>query len=170
MTITRSLAGAALAALLLAAAPAAAQAATGASDAAATAPAAGAAGTTHWGPFTAPGRGARAAGSLTASGEDHADIPAAKTVRISGKLHDRTSAGAVCGWAVFRVTYRTADGNLPFKHHSVRSCSYGTPKSFTFTRHDVYQVELKVCSEGRAAKPSLTCLYAGSWKVLYLSR
>lgn len=169
MTITRSLAGAALAALLLSAVPAAAQAAAGASDAATTAPAASAA-STRWGPLTAPGKGARAAGSLTASGEDHADIPAAKAVRISGRLHDLTSASAVCGWAVFRVTYRTADGNLPFKHHSVRNCSYGTPKSFTLTRHGVYQVELKVCSEGRAAKPSLTCLYAGTWKVLYLSR
>ncbi|MEU0520700.1 hypothetical protein [Streptosporangium sp. NPDC006007] len=166
MTITRPLAGLALAALIALAAPVAAQAATGAPDAATTA----AASATRWGPYDAPGHKARALGSLKVSGEDHRDIPAAATARISGRLHDLTGKGSTCGWAVFRVTYRSPDGNLPFKHHSVRNCSYGTPKPFTFAYHDVYQVELKVCAEGRAAKPSLNCLYAGSWKILYLSR
>ncbi len=162
MTITRTLTGLALTAALVSIAPAAAQAATGSPETAAAA--------AQWGPYDSPGHGARALGSLTASGEDHGVIPAAATARISGKLHDLTAKGSTCGWAVFRITYRTKDGNLPFKHHSVRNCTYGTPKPFTFAYHDVYQVEVKVCSEGKAAKPSLNCLYGGAWKVIYLSK
>lgn len=164
MTIIRPLAGLAIAAALVAIAPAA-QAATAASGTATSEAAA-----RPWGPYHAPGHQAKAAGSLTASGEDHADIPAAGTVTVSGKVHDLARKASVCGWAVFRITYRDSSNNLPFKHRSVRDCSYGTPKPFTFTYHDVYQVELKVCAEGKAAKPSTTCLYAGTWKTLYLSK
>ncbi|MEU6744036.1 hypothetical protein [Streptosporangium sandarakinum] len=173
MIATRLLTGLALAAAALSAVslPSAAQAATpasavtvaGGTDSAA-APA------VIWGPRYSPGRGAKASGSLRATGEDHADIPAAETVRISGRVQDLTRASATCGLAVFRITYRTSDGNLPFTHRTVRDCSYGTPKPFTFDHRNVYQVELKVCSEARAAQPSLNCLYSGTWKVLYLSR
>lgn len=164
MTLLRSLTGLALVAVLVSAVPATtAQAATGHSDTTAAAAA-------QWGPAYSPGRRAKAVGSLSVSGEDHGDIPAASTARISGNLHDLTRRGPSCGWAVFRITYRTQDGNLPFRHRSISTCSYGAPKSFTFAYHDVYQVELKVCAEPKAARPSLTCLYAGTWKVLYLSR
>ncbi|WP_248964225.1 hypothetical protein [Sphaerisporangium perillae] len=164
MTITRTLTGLAIAAAFVAIAPVAANAATGTSDAVT----AGSAATT-WGSYYAPGKAAKAFGSLKATGEDHADIPTADTVKISGKVYDLTRKSS-CGWAVFRVTYRNASGDLPFKHRSVLDCSYGTPKNFTFKYHDVYQVELKVCSEPKAAKPSLNCLYAGTWKTLYLSK
>lgn len=134
-------------------------------------PAAQAAAATPWGPSYAPGHAAKALGTLTASGEDHADIPAADTVTITGKLTDSTRATSTCGWAVFRITYRDSSNNLPFKHHIVRDCSYGTPKRFSFSHHDVYQVELKVCAQpSGATRPSDTCLYAGTWKVLYLSK
>lgn len=172
MTIIRSLTGLALAAALVSIAPVAAQAATGpAAPGTTAAPAvrSDAQDTIHWGNRYAPGRKARTHGSLTVSGEDHADIPAAARGRISGKVYDLTK-GSSCGWAVFRLTYRTSGGDLPFKHRSVVDCSYGTPKSFSFTQRDLYQVELKVCSEAKASKPSLNCLYAGSWKVLYVSR
>ncbi|MFF0310493.1 hypothetical protein ACFYSC_23930 [Streptosporangium sp. NPDC004379] len=169
MTATRLLTGLALAAAAVLSAvslPPAAQAAqvTAPADTGAAAPA------TVWGPRYSPGRGAKASGSLRATGEDHADIPAAETVRISGRVQDLTRASSTCGLAVFRITYRTPGGDLPFTHRTVRDCSYGTPKSFTFDHHDVYQVELKVCSEARSAQPSINCLYAGTWKVLYLSR
>ncbi|MEV8636335.1 hypothetical protein AB0395_32245 [Streptosporangium sp. NPDC051023] len=164
MTITRALTGLAMAAALATGAlatvaPAAANAATGSQETAAT----------QWGPYDSPGHGARALGSLAVSGEDHAVIPAAATARISGKLHDLTKNSA-CGWVVFRITYRTSGGNLPFKHHSIRNCSYGTPKPFAFTDRDVYEVEAKVCSEGKAAKPSLNCIYGGAWKIVYVSK
>ncbi|MFI6510861.1 hypothetical protein ACIBCT_24925 [Streptosporangium sp. NPDC050855] len=175
MTTTRSLTGLALAAALVAIAPATAQAATApAAVPAAADPAAGQSatqGTTRWGTYYAPGRRARTHGSLTVSGEDHAVLPVAANSRISGKVYDLTRNASSCGWAVFRLTYRSADGkNLPFKHRSVIDCSYGTPKSFAFTQHDLYQAELKVCSEPKASKPSLNCLYAGTWKVLYTSK
>ncbi|NUW32388.1 hypothetical protein HTZ77_13245 [Nonomuraea sp. SMC257] len=135
------------------------------------APAAQAAAATSWGPYYAPGHAAKAAGTLAASGEDHADIPAADVVKIAGTVQDNTRSTATCGWAVFRVTYRDSSNNLPFMHHSFRDCSYGGPKRFSFSHHDVYQVELKVCAQPRSAtKPSDTCLYAGTWKVLYLSK
>ncbi|MEV4098375.1 hypothetical protein [Streptosporangium saharense] len=162
MTITRTFAGlaaaTALAATALLASPAVAGAAT-VSQAAAT----------QWGPYDSAGHRARAAGSLTVSGEDHAVLPVAATARVTGKVHDRTK-DASCGWVVFRITYRTADGNLPFKQRGIRNCTYGTPKSFTFTDKNVYEIETKVCSEAKAAKPSLNCVYGGTWKVVYLSK
>ncbi|MFF5112797.1 hypothetical protein [Streptosporangium sp. NPDC000509] len=171
MTISRLLTGLALATALVSIAPATAQAATAptrSGPAAADATAEQGAG--PWGTYYAPGRRAKAHGSITVYGEDHADIPAAERGKISGKVYDLTRDSS-CGWAVFRLTYRTPDGkNLPFKHRSVVDCSYGTPKSFSFTQHDLYQVELKVCSERKASKPSLNCLYAGSWKILYVSK
>ncbi|MCC5581985.1 hypothetical protein IMZ11_40925 [Microtetraspora sp. AC03309] len=154
MKITRALAGLALTTAFVALAPLAAQAASA----------------TSWGPYYAPGSKAKAVGTLDARGEDHADIPTADIVKISGKVYDLTRSSSTCGWAVFRITYRDAGGNLPFTHRSFRDCSYGTPLKFSFTRSDVYQVELKVCAEGKAAKPSLNCLYAGTWKTLYLSK
>ncbi|MBB4916361.1 hypothetical protein [Streptosporangium saharense] len=160
MTITRAFAGlAAATALALFAAPAVASAATVSQETAATA----------WGPYDSAGHRARAAGSLTVSGEDHADLPVAAKARVTGKVHDRTK-DASCGWVVFRITYRTADGNLPFKQRGIRNCTYGTPKSFTFTDKNVYEIETKVCSEAKAAKPSLNCVYGGTWKVVYLSK
>jgi len=168
MSLPRSAAALALAATatLLAIGPAA-HAATEPAAGTATETAAGSA--ASWGPYYAPGKKAKATGFLTAKGEAHDAPPTADAVKITGKLHDRTLSPAKCGWAVFRITYR--DGNqLPFKHHYVRDCTYRTPKSFSFTYHDVYQVELKVCAEGKAAKPSLVCLYAGTWKTLYLSK
>ncbi|MET9066355.1 hypothetical protein [Streptosporangium sandarakinum] len=174
MIATRLLTGLALAAAALSAVslPSAAQAATPAAGGAAVTGGtdSAAAPAVIWGPRYSPGRGAKASGSLRATGEDHADIPAAETVRISGHVQDLTRANATCGLAVFRITYRTSGGNLPFTHRTIRDCSYGTPKPFTFDHRNVYQVELKVCSEARAAQPSLNCLYSGTWKVLYLSR
>lgn len=165
MTITRPLAVLAAAAAVVAIAPAAAQAATVHSDAVSAGETARA-----WGPYYATGKRAKTAGSLAASGEDHADLPTADTVKISGKLYDQTRSTSTCGWAVFRITYKANGNNLPHKHRSVRDCSYKTAKPYAFSYRDVYQVELKVCAEGKAAKPSLTCLYAGTWKTLYLSK
>ncbi|GAA3567414.1 hypothetical protein GCM10022419_055230 [Nonomuraea rosea] len=161
MTISRSLAVLATAATLTTLAISTdAQAATPATDSAVK----------TWGPYYAPGHAAKAAGLLTVSGEDHADIPAAATLKVSGQVYDYSRRSATCGWAVFRITYRDAKNNLPFKHHSVRDCTYRTAKRFSFEYHDVYQVELKVCAGGKSAKPSLNCLYAGTWKTLYLSK
>ncbi|WP_433444157.1 hypothetical protein [Nonomuraea sp. CA-141351] len=159
MTISRTLAGLTIAATAtLAAVAPAAQAATSADSAG-----------TAWGPYYAPGHAAEAAGTLTATGEDHADLPTADVVRVSGKVSDHTRRATTCGWAVFRITYRSGN-NLPFRQHTVRDCSYRTPKHFSFSYRDVYQVELKICAESKATKPSLVCLYAGTWKTLYLSK
>ncbi|QYC41468.1 hypothetical protein Nocox_19295 [Nonomuraea coxensis DSM 45129] len=166
MTATRALAALAVTATAAAVlmTPAAAQAAAGPATTAAAAQSA----PIVWGPAYAPGRRAKAAGKLIATGEDHADLPTAAVVTISGTVQDSTRS-ASCGWAVFRITYRKGN-NLPNRNHWVRDCSYRTPKHFTLKHHDVYQVELKVCAEAKAAKPSLNCLYAGTWKTLYLSK
>ena len=158
MTVTRTLALALATTAALAVLAPAAQATT-AADSAATA----------WGPYYAPAHGAKAAGTLKATGEDHADLPTADVVHISGTVRDYTRAPATCGWAVFRITYRSGD-NLPFKHHSIRDCSYRTPKHFSFKHRDVYQVDIKVCAAAKTTKPTLNCLYAGTWKTLYLSK
>jgi hypothetical protein len=121
-----------------------------------------------WGPYSAPGGGARASGTLKATGEDRAVLPTADSVRITGRITDLTRSRKSCGWAVFRIAYRKGS-NLPFYERYVRDCSYGSPKAFTRVYPNVYQVELKVCSEPYAAEPSLVCLSAGSWKVLYTS-
>ncbi|WP_371784298.1 hypothetical protein [Streptosporangium subroseum] len=167
MTIIRTLTGLALATVLVSIAPAVAHAATGLPGQATTDVAAA----TSWGAYYAPGRGAKALGSLKVTGEDHEVIPTAATAKISGKVYDLTRKASTCGLAVFRITYLTSGGKLPFKHHTVRDCSYGTPKNFAFSYRNVYEVELKVCSEGgKSSKPSNTCLYAGAWKVIYLSK
>ncbi|WP_327107186.1 hypothetical protein [Nonomuraea glycinis] len=165
MPITRPLAVLATVAALVSIAPAAAQAATTPSDTVSASETA-----RVWGPYYAPGKRAKTVGSLVAVGEDHGDLPTADTVKITGKLYDWTRDRSTCGWAVFRITYKANGNNLPHKHRSIRDCSYRTAKSYSFTHPDVYQVELKVCAEGRAAKPSLNCLYAGTWKTLYLSK
>ncbi|GAA3647268.1 hypothetical protein GCM10022224_007610 [Nonomuraea antimicrobica] len=158
MPISRTLSGLAIAATAALATVAALTPAAQAADSA----------TSTWGPYYAPGKAARATGTLTATGEDHEVLPTADVVRISGKVYDNTR-GPACGWAVFRITYRSGN-NLPFRERWVRDCSYRTAQDFSFKYHDVYQVELKVCTERKAAKPSLNCLYAGTWKTLYLSK
>ncbi|WP_181448753.1 hypothetical protein [Nonomuraea aridisoli] len=166
MNTSRVLAGLALTTAAAVTLAPAAQAAT--STAATTEPAVSeAASAKVWGPYYAPGRAAKTLGTLTARGEDHADLPTADTVKVTGLLYDQTRRSA-CGWAVFRITYRDGS-NLPNRLHSVRDCSHRDAKRYTFTYRDVYQVELKVCSEA-TSRPSLTCQYAGTWKTLYLSK
>lgn len=112
------------------------------------------------------GKKARSKGTLSASAVTTDTIPPVATVKVSGKTYDYTK-NATCGYSVFRVTYLKADGSLPFKHRTFRNCSYNTGKSFTFTDKRVYLVELKVCSEAKHTNPSINCLYAGAWKILY---
>ncbi|WP_406674662.1 hypothetical protein WBK31_09750 [Nonomuraea sp. N2-4H] len=121
-----------------------------------------------WGAYYAPRRAAKALGTLTITGEDHATLPTADFVRISGKVYDNTRRSS-CGWALFRITYRDGD-QLPFRERWVRDCTYGSPTRFSFRQSDVYQIELKVCSEPRASRPSANCRYGGTWKTLYLSK
>jgi hypothetical protein len=163
MTITRFLTSLAVAATATAATFATFATVTSSAQAATTGTGA------SWGPYYAPGHLAKAAGTLTATGEDHAVLATADVVRVTGKVYDYTRSPATCGWAVFRIAYRKGN-NLPNKLHAVRDCSYRTPKRFVIERRDVYQVEFKVCSEAKAAKPSLNCLYSGTWKSLYLSK
>ncbi|GIH26501.1 hypothetical protein Aph01nite_48110 [Acrocarpospora phusangensis] len=114
----------------------------------------------------APGKRAYAKGSLLATNLVKDSIPPYATVKVTGKAYDLTKGGT-CGYAVFRITYLKADGSSPFKHRTVRDCTYKSAKSFTFTDKRVALVELKVCSEAKHSKPSLNCLYAQAWKVLY---
>lgn len=166
-TLARVLAVLALAAGSVAVIPAAAQAVTGApASATAQGPAAS---WKSWGPHSAPGKKATAQGRLRAIGIDPDLVQPVGTVQVSGKVTDRTPDDSGCAWAVFRITYRTGDGNLPFTHKYFRNCTASASKSFTFSHRNVYQVELKVCSHGKARKPTLNCLYGGTWKLLYLA-
>ncbi|MGI5284366.1 hypothetical protein ACQEVF_13625 [Nonomuraea polychroma] len=125
-----------------------------------------------WGPYYSPGaRQAKALGTITATGENHADIPSAATITVSGKVSDLTRSRATCGWAVLNIaTVNTAGNKVTWKQHHVRTCAYRTPKTFSFTDHRVYQVDLKVCVEGRAAEPSIQCTAGNpAWKTIYLS-
>jgi hypothetical protein len=124
-----------------------------------------------WGPLYTPGaKRARAQGSVTATGEDHKVIPAAATLKVSGRIYDLTRSSSTCGWAVFEIAVVTPTGNnLTLKQHSVRTCDHRKPKPFTFTYRNVYQVEVKVCAEGNASGPSIQCTAGGTWKILYLS-
>lgn len=124
--------------------------------------------TKSWGPYYAPAGKAKAVGKLKATGEDHAVLPTARTVKVTGKLTDLARPAGICGWAVFQIAVRKGS-NFTFKSKNIRDCSYGTAKAFAFSYHNVYQVELKVCSEPKAAKPSIACLAGGTWKILYTS-
>ncbi|GII04473.1 hypothetical protein [Planobispora takensis] len=161
MNTARALAVISLAGIALLA-PAAAHAATGpavqATDAQTAAPA-------SWGPYHAAGRKAVASGSLTATPKDDRSAPAAR-VTVTGAVTDLTRKPA-CGWALFRVSVKASGGKVALKHRNYRTCSYDKPRKFTFSHTGVYEVEFKICSEGKAAKPSLNCLYSGTWKPLY---
>ncbi|GAA0975119.1 hypothetical protein GCM10009555_032440 [Acrocarpospora macrocephala] len=113
-----------------------------------------------------PGKKAYAKGTLLATNLNKETIPPLATVKVTGKAYDLTKS-STCGYAVFRITYMKADGSLPFKHRTIRDCTYKSAKSFTFTDKRVYLVELKVCSEAKHSKPSLNCLYEQAWKILY---
>ncbi|TMR21861.1 hypothetical protein ETD86_13795 [Nonomuraea turkmeniaca] len=124
-----------------------------------------------WGPYYSPGaKRAKALGRITATGEDHEVIPSAATLTVSGKVTDLTRA-STCGWAVFGIaTVNSAGNKVTWKQRHVRTCAYRTPKTFSFTYHRVYQVDLKVCAEGRAAGPSIQCTAGNpAWKTLYIS-
>ncbi|MEV4321962.1 hypothetical protein AB0J37_07025 [Microbispora rosea] len=154
MTLTRSLAGVTLAAGILALAPLA------------TATAAQAATAKSWGPYYASGSKAKASGSLIAAVKNDPSLPA-PYVKVSGKVISLTHKSSTCGWALFRVSYFDAANKPHLAYRNYRTCSYGAKKTFAFTVKNVGEVELKVCSEAKAAKPSLNCQYAGSWKTLY---
>ncbi|TDD03282.1 hypothetical protein E1292_21555 [Nonomuraea deserti] len=164
---SRALIGFTAAALLaMAAMPAAA--ATADSSAASTAVAA----PQPWGPYHSPGgRRAKAAGTVTATGEDHEVIPSAAALTVSGIVTDLARTRSRCGWVVFGIATVNAAGNrVAWKRHHVRTCAYRTPKRFSFTYHRVFQVELKVCSERRGSEPSIQCTAGNpAWKNIYTS-
>ncbi|WP_405088019.1 hypothetical protein [Microbispora sp. NBC_01389] len=164
MALTRSLAGITLAAGIFALAPLAtvtAASATEATEAAATQAA-----FKPFGPYFAAGSKAKVSGSLTAAAKDDPSA-AAPWVKVSGSVVDRTRSSSACGWALFRVSWFDSSNTPHLAHRNYRTCSYNVKKNFAFTMKNVGEVELKVCSEGKAAKPSLNCQYAGTWKTLY---
>ncbi|MEU7689233.1 hypothetical protein OHB01_12130 [Microbispora hainanensis] len=154
MTLTRSLAGITLAAGILALAPLA------------TATAAEATAAKSWGPYYATGSKAKVSGSLIAAAKSDRSRPA-PYVKVTGKVTSLNHTSSTCGWALFRVSYFDAANKPHLAYRNYRTCSYGAKKTFAFTIKNVGEVELKVCSERKATKPSLTCQYAGSWKTLY---
>ncbi|GLX05561.1 hypothetical protein [Microbispora sp. NBRC 16548] len=155
MALTRSLAGITLAAGILALAPLAT--ATAAQATAAPKP---------WGPYYAIGSKAKVSGSLTAAAKDDPSLPA-PYVKVAGSVTSLTHKASTCGWALFRVSYFDAANKPHLAYRNYRTCSYGVKKAFAFTVKNVGEVELKTCSEAKAAKPSLNCQYAGTWKTLY---
>ncbi|MEU7909662.1 hypothetical protein [Microbispora bryophytorum] len=154
MTLTRSLAGITIAAGILALAPLA------------TATAAQASSSTSWGPYYAAGSKAKVSGSLKAAAKDDPSLPA-PYVKVAGSVTSLTHKASTCGWALFRVSYFDAANKPHLAYRNYRTCSYGAKKKFAFTAKNVGEVELKTCSERKAAKPSLNCQYAGTWKTLY---
>ncbi|MEV4455197.1 hypothetical protein ACWEQG_14485 [Microbispora sp. NPDC004025] len=154
MTLTRSLAGITLAAGILALAPLA------------TATAAQATAAKPWGPYYAAGSKAKTSGSLTAAAKADRSLPA-PYVKVAGSVTSLNRKASTCGWALFRVSYFDAANKPHLAYRNYRTCSYGAKKQFAFTVKNVGEVELKVCSEAKAAKPSLNCQYAGTWKTLY---
>ncbi|GAA1518311.1 hypothetical protein GCM10009677_59600 [Sphaerisporangium rubeum] len=164
MTAARTLTGFALVAGILALTPLAANADTAAAPS--TTVSAQSAATSEWGTYYAPGRKAKAYGTLWAAPKDDPSRPTS-LVKVKGKVFDKTRTGSACGWAVFRISYGDSSGNVPHKFRTFTTCKYNKAKKFSFDFKNVYQVELKVCSEPKAAKPSLNCLYAGTWKNLY---
>lgn len=124
-----------------------------------------------WGPyFTPAARRAKTLGAITPIGENHETLPSAATLTVSGTISDLTR-GSACGWAVFGIaTINAAGTRVAWRHHPVRTCTFRAAKKFSFTYHRVYQVDLKVCSERRASKPSIQCTAGNpAWRTLYTS-
>ncbi|MEV4173261.1 hypothetical protein [Nonomuraea sp. NPDC049709] len=121
----------------------------------------------RWGPVYSPGRQAKALGELRATGLDPEDDLPVAHVRVRVLLADRTPSDSRCAWAVFRITYYDDEGQPALTHKRLRNCFDDETPSLLFSRSDVTEVELKVCSEAKSARPSANCLYSGTWKVLF---
>ncbi|MFB4276682.1 hypothetical protein ACBJ59_15425 [Nonomuraea sp. MTCD27] len=121
----------------------------------------------RWGPVYSPGRQAKAIGELRATGLDPEDDLPVAHVRVRVLLADRTPSDFRCAWAVFRITYYDDEGQPALTHKRLRNCFDDETPSLLFSRSDVTEVELKVCSEAKSARPSANCLYSGTWKVLF---
>ena len=121
----------------------------------------------RWGPVYSPGRQAKALGELRATGLDPEDDLPVAHVRVRVLLADRTPSDFRCAWAVFRITYYDDEGQPALTHKRLRNCFDDETPSLLFSRSDVTEVELKVCSEAKSPRPSANCLYSGTWKVLF---
>ncbi|MEN3537917.1 hypothetical protein AAH991_22575 [Microbispora sp. ZYX-F-249] len=154
MTLTRSLAGLTLAAGILALAPLA------------TATAAQATAAKPWGPYYAAGSKAKASGSLTAAAKADRSAPA-PYVKVGGSVTSLNRKASTCGWALFRVSYFDAANQPHLVYRNYRACSYKAKMQFAFTVKNVAEVDFKVCSEAKAAKPSVDCQVSGAWKTIY---
>ncbi|MFC0865140.1 hypothetical protein ACFHYQ_22865 [Sphaerimonospora cavernae] len=168
MMITRSLAGVAFAAGILALAPITASSANASTTGASTASASTAsASSSKWGPYYARGTKAKANGTLTAAAKDDPSLPN-PLVKVSGSVVSLSRTPSTCGWALFRFTTFDSANQPHLMFRNYRSCSYGTKKTFAFSAKNVEGVEFKICSEKKASKPSLSCEYSGTWKSLYV--
>ncbi|MFI6485821.1 hypothetical protein ACIBH1_48510 [Nonomuraea sp. NPDC050663] len=121
-----------------------------------------------WGPYQTPGGKAKVHGTYIAVGEDHDVLPTADTLTVKGKLTDYARSPGTCAWVMWQFAIRKGN-QFVIKEKNLRDCSYGTAKKFTLVYKDVYQAELKVCSEAKAAAPSASCRYSGTWKIIYKS-
>ncbi|WP_433499107.1 hypothetical protein ACQP1K_01750 [Sphaerimonospora sp. CA-214678] len=169
---TRPLAGIAFAAAgILALAPMTAASAgastTATSAATATATTTGTTANGKWGPYYARGTKAKANGKLTAAPKADPSLPN-PLVKVTGSVVSLSRTPSTCGWAVFRISYFDSAGRPRLAYRNYRTCSYGKTKKFAFSAKKVGEVEVKVCSERKAAKPSPDCRYAGTWKSLYV--
>ncbi|GIH72824.1 hypothetical protein [Sphaerimonospora thailandensis] len=163
MMITRSLAGIAFAAGILVLAPITASSANASTAGASTASAS----SSKWGPYYARGTKAKALGTLTAAAKDDPSLPN-PLVKVTGSVVSLSRTPSTCGWAVFRFTTYDSANQPKLAYRNYRTCSYGVKKKISFSLKNVIDVELKVCSEKKAAKPSLNCEYSGTWKSLYV--
>ncbi|WP_055481002.1 hypothetical protein [Sphaerimonospora mesophila] len=120
-----------------------------------------------WGPYYARGTKAKANGKLTAAPKDDPSLPN-PLVKVTGSVVSLSRTPSTCGWAVFRISYFDSANQPHLAYRNYRTCSYGKAKKFAFSAKKVGEVEVKVCSERKAAKPSLNCQYAGTWKSLYV--
>lgn len=97
------------------------------------------------------------------------DHEESNTVRIGGKLYDRDyrteHQGGKCGYVAFRyVSWDDEEDDWSSSYKTYKQCGTDGWKNIKFTRHDVAQVEVKVCQIGLYSSYPTKC---GSWHEIY---
>ncbi|WP_062354942.1 hypothetical protein [Herbidospora yilanensis] len=127
--------------------------------------------TLPWGPISAPARHAEASGTITVTPAPVGpwEIPYAEKVQIDGVVRDLTTPAVTvvdtCAIVIFRITHSSSYTSYG---HYYGTCTFLTPRKFTFTEEVVRQVEMQVCAE--PMRTTLRCTREGTWRTIYIAR
>lgn len=119
----------------------------------------------YWGPYYSSNHKAKSRGAIDV---DWDDTQTSNSVHVTGRLDDldhRTyGQGGKCAFVKFQVHHFKDDYDHWYDTKSYKYCNAGHYKKFSFWKHDVNSVRVKVCQIGLHAVYATKC---GDWNYLY---